>query len=59
MGTWYIDNPESDMLDRRGGGFDTLAEAKEEIRRRVSCSCGAGPFRSKTTQVNHEQGHWR
>ena len=57
LGTWYVDSDETDYFDRRGRGYSSLAAAKAEVRRRCSCHCGAGPFRSKTTQVNHEMAH--
>ena len=28
---WYVDKEESTTLDRRGSGYDTLAQAKEAI----------------------------
>jgi hypothetical protein len=29
---WYVDDPQSDMLDHRNAGFATVAEAKAAIR---------------------------
>jgi hypothetical protein len=28
---WYIDNPDSDIIDRRGSGYCTLTEAKKQV----------------------------
>ena len=33
---WYVDRSDSDALDRRGPGFETLREAVEEIDRAVA-----------------------
>ena len=54
---WFIVSQDQDRYNFSGPGFDTLAGAKAEVRRRCSCHCGAGPFRSMTTKVNHEMSH--
>jgi hypothetical protein len=54
---WYVAGPDADRYDFGGVGFDTLAEAKADVRRRCSCTCGAGPFGDMTTKVNHEMSH--
>jgi len=51
---WYVASPTADSYDFSGTGYVTLAEAKAEVRRRCSCTCGAGPFRDMTAQVNHD-----
>lgn len=53
MGAWYIDSPETDYWDRRGLGHGSLADAKREIRRRMTCECGAGPFRTMRAKSAH------
>ena len=56
-GTWYVDPDDTDYLDRRGRGWPTLAEAKAEVRRRCSCHCGAGPFRTMLALLQHQAVH--
>ena len=51
---WYVASPTADRYDFSGVGFQTLAEAKAEVRLRCSCTCGEGPFRDMTAQVNHD-----
>ena len=56
---WYIaSNQENWYPLGSRPSYRTLADAKAEVRRRASCHCGAGPFRSMTTKVNHEMAHW-